>query len=104
MQGLGARHRWRVPGPKVEQFCLYAKETMLFAGDAETDQEKQTLFDLARIWTQAALLSERPLAIMAADLRPAPDNPRAGSSDATKRRPSLNSKSLFAKVGKRAAQ
>ena len=29
---------------------------MLFAGDAETDQEKQTLFDLARIWTQAALL------------------------------------------------
>jgi hypothetical protein len=28
---------------------------VLFAGDSETDQEKQTLFDLALIWTSAAL-------------------------------------------------
>ena len=41
---------------KADQFWLYAREAVLFAGDAETDQEKQTRFDLARIWTQAALL------------------------------------------------
>ena len=41
---------------KADQFWLYAREAVLFAGDSETDQEKQTLFDLARIWTQAALL------------------------------------------------
>jgi hypothetical protein len=40
---------------KADQFWLYAREAVLFAGDAETDQEKQTRFDLARIWTQAAL-------------------------------------------------
>jgi hypothetical protein len=40
---------------KADQFWLYAREAVLFAGDSETDQEKQTLFDLARIWTQAAL-------------------------------------------------
>jgi hypothetical protein len=41
--------------PKADQFWLYAREAMLFASDAETDQEKQTLFDLALIWTSAAL-------------------------------------------------
>ena len=41
---------------KADQFWLYAREAMLFGSDAETDQEKQTLFDLARIWTSAALL------------------------------------------------
>ncbi len=40
----------------VDQFWLYAKEAMLLASDAETEQEKQTLFDLARTWAQAALL------------------------------------------------
>ena len=41
---------------KSDQFWLYAKEAMLLARDAETDEEKQGLFDLARTWTQAALL------------------------------------------------
>ncbi len=41
---------------ETDSFWLYAKEAMLFASDAETDEEKQVLFDLARIWTQAALL------------------------------------------------
>jgi hypothetical protein len=41
---------------KADQFWLYAREAMRFASDAETAEEKQTLFDLARIWTQAALL------------------------------------------------
>jgi hypothetical protein len=41
---------------KTDQFWRYAKEAVLLANTAETDEEKQTLFDLARIWTQAALL------------------------------------------------
>jgi hypothetical protein len=42
--------------PKTDQFWRYAKEAMLLACNAETDEEKQDLFDLARTWTQAALL------------------------------------------------
>lgn len=41
---------------KTDPFWVYAEAAMLFASDAETDEEKQALFDLARIWTQAALL------------------------------------------------
>jgi hypothetical protein len=37
----------------------YAKEAILFACNAETDEEKQGLFDLARTWTQAALLERK---------------------------------------------
>jgi hypothetical protein len=53
--GLGAGHCEGAMS-KVEQFWLYAKEAMLLASDAETDAEKEDLFDLARTWTQAALL------------------------------------------------
>jgi hypothetical protein len=42
--------------PETDQFWRYAKEAMLLACDAETDEEKQGLFGLARTWTQAALL------------------------------------------------
>jgi hypothetical protein len=41
---------------KTDQFWRYAKEAMLLACNAETDEEKQGLFGLARTWTQAALL------------------------------------------------
>jgi len=40
----------------TDQFWQYANEAMLLADNAETDEEKQTLFDLARTWTQAALI------------------------------------------------
>jgi len=40
---------------ETDQFWQYAKEALLSACDAKTDEDKQDLFDLARTWTQAAL-------------------------------------------------
>jgi hypothetical protein len=40
----------------IDQFWQYANEAMLSADNAETYVEKQTLFHLARTWTQAALI------------------------------------------------
>jgi hypothetical protein len=39
----------------TDQFWQYAKETTLSAATAKTDDERQSLLALARIWTQAAL-------------------------------------------------
>ena len=44
---------------KTDQFWQYAKETILMAGNAETDEDRQDLLDLARTWTQAALEERR---------------------------------------------
>jgi len=52
MQVLDVGHR----RGKTDQFWQYAKEAMLSAGYAQTDEDQQGLFDLARTWTQAALL------------------------------------------------
>jgi hypothetical protein len=40
----------------TDQFWRYAKETMLAATLAKTDDEKQNLFHLAGTWTRAAML------------------------------------------------
>ena len=41
---------------KTDQFWQYAKEAILSAYDAKTDEDKQgLLLELARTWTQAAL-------------------------------------------------
>jgi hypothetical protein len=45
--------------PITDQFWQYANEAVLAACDAESDDEKQGLFDLARTWTQAALIERR---------------------------------------------
>jgi hypothetical protein len=39
-----------------EQFWQYAREAILLAADAKTDEDRRSLFDLARTWTQAALV------------------------------------------------
>jgi hypothetical protein len=39
---------------KTDQFWQYAKETILLACDAKTDEDKQGLLELALTWTQAA--------------------------------------------------
>ena len=39
----------------TDEYWQYAKEAALAACDAESDDEKQGLLDLARTWTQAAL-------------------------------------------------
>jgi hypothetical protein len=41
---------------KSDQFWQYAKEATLSASCAETDKATQDLLELARVWTQAALL------------------------------------------------
>ena len=41
---------------KTGEFWQYAKEAILSVSYAKTDDERQGLFDLARTWTQAALI------------------------------------------------
>jgi hypothetical protein len=41
---------------KTDQFWQYAKEAALSASQAKTDEERQSLLDLGRTWTQAALI------------------------------------------------
>jgi hypothetical protein len=53
---LGCR---RVPMLITDQFWQYAKEAMLSAYYAKTDDDKQALLDLAQTWTQAALLERQ---------------------------------------------
>jgi hypothetical protein len=47
---------------KTDEFWQYAKEAVLSASSAETDDERQRLLDLARTWTQAALVERQLLA------------------------------------------
>jgi hypothetical protein len=48
--------------PKTEEFWQYAKEAILSASRAKTDDERQGLLDLAGTWTQAALVERHLLA------------------------------------------
>jgi hypothetical protein len=41
---------------KTNEFWQYAKEAILSACYAESAEERQRLLDLARTWTQAALM------------------------------------------------
>jgi hypothetical protein len=41
---------------KTDEFWQYAKEAIISVAYAKTDDERQGLFDLARTWTQAALI------------------------------------------------
>jgi hypothetical protein len=43
----------------TDRFWQYAKEAILSAYDAETEEDGQDLLELARAWTQAALLERR---------------------------------------------
>jgi hypothetical protein len=45
----------------MDQFWQYAKEAMLSACQAKTDEDRRGLLDLARTWTQAALAERRSL-------------------------------------------
>ncbi len=44
---------------QLDQFRFYAREAMLAAGDAESDEDKQELFALAQTWIVAALLEQK---------------------------------------------
>lgn len=47
---------------KTDEFWQYAKEAIISASRAETDDERRGLLDLARTWTQAALVERHLLA------------------------------------------
>jgi hypothetical protein len=42
-----------------DQFWLYAKEATLSACEAKSEDARQSFFDLARTWTEAALIERR---------------------------------------------
>ena len=46
---------------KTDEFWQYAKEAILSASFAKSDDERQGLLDLARTWTQAALVERQTL-------------------------------------------
>jgi hypothetical protein len=48
--------------PKTDEFWQYAKEAIISATRAETDDERHGLLELARTWTQAALVERHLLA------------------------------------------
>jgi hypothetical protein len=47
---------------ETDQFWHYAKEALLSACEAKTDDDRHGLLELARTWTQAALAKRRSLA------------------------------------------
>jgi hypothetical protein len=55
----------------TDQFWQYAKEAILSASSAKSDEERQGLLELARTWTQAALLERQSFDV---------DNPAEASS------------------------
>jgi hypothetical protein len=44
-----------------DQFWQYANEAHLSAYGAKTERDREEFFDLARTWTQAALIERRSL-------------------------------------------
>jgi hypothetical protein len=61
MRGTGMSGHGRVPMSITDQFWQYAKEAILSASYAKTDEDRQGLLELARTWTQAALLERRSI-------------------------------------------
>jgi hypothetical protein len=47
---------------KTSDFWQYAKDAILSASRAKTDDERQGLLDLAQTWTQAAIVERQLLA------------------------------------------
>lgn len=45
----------RLPMSITDQFWQFAKEAILSATAAKTDEDRESLLELARTWTQAAL-------------------------------------------------
>jgi hypothetical protein len=45
----------------TDQFWQYAKEAILSASDAKTEEDRQGLLELARTWTHAALVERQSI-------------------------------------------
>jgi hypothetical protein len=44
---------------KTDEFWQYAKEALLSALSAESDDDRQSLMELAKTWTRAAMLERQ---------------------------------------------
>ena len=53
-----------MPMSETDQFWQYAKEATFSACYANTDTDKQSLLELARTWTEAALQSRSQGAVL----------------------------------------
>lgn len=49
--------------PITDQFWQYAREAMLLAYEAKSDEDKQAFLDLAWTWTQAAVVEQHFLVV-----------------------------------------
>jgi hypothetical protein len=67
--GYGARGECAMS--VTDQFWQYAKEAVLAACQAESDDEKHDLLDLAQTWTHAALIERRTQATTGSIAHPA---------------------------------
>ena len=52
----------RSPMAKTDEFWQYAKEALFSSLFAESDDERQSLVELAQTWTRAAILERQLLA------------------------------------------
>ena len=59
--GIGTSGHGRVPMSITDQFWQYAKEAILSASDAKTEEDRQGLLELARTWTHAALVERQSI-------------------------------------------
>jgi len=57
---------------KTNEFWQYAKEAILSASNAKSDDERQGLLDLAQTWTQAALVNRAGTILTISVNKPAP--------------------------------
>ena len=55
----------------TDQFWAHAKEVLLLALSAESDDDRQSLLELAQTWTLAALLERRSCAALTPSNGPA---------------------------------
>jgi hypothetical protein len=58
---IGMPGHGSMPMSETDQFWQYAKEALLSACYAKTDEDKKDLLDLAQTWTQAALQQRKSL-------------------------------------------
>jgi hypothetical protein len=45
-----------------DQFWQYAREALLLANEAKTDEDRESFLDLARTWIDAAIVEQHALA------------------------------------------
>lgn len=61
------------------EYWSYARESEQFALNADNDAQRQSFLDMAKVWTQLALVAEHRAAVNGAAMAPRPE--REGVAD-----------------------